>query len=439
VRVQAIGWEIAGIVATELHEADSLAEAQIVLIDPSAVVRLWRDHAHLEADGVWRIYPDRDLGLSRAIERLLGRRRTELEALLRGGGIAAVSVRALEQEVEIAAAGQTARRLDPCSFLPTVSFAEGPHHLALPRGVRMIPRRGRILVDVALDHPLSGYLSAMEGRGHEAVLISSLGAPLEAFGRVLARDKVGDAVAWDLPVGQGHLVFLPPHAAPQSTELSEHLLTGLAALADVSLGHRVPEWLARYGLPGETALEERAQELEERKRRIEREEEELAIARRAGDDLKGLLYPRGAGGLARATAAAFEQLGFACSFDAHAPTLVEARAPEGTLLIKVSFSHSGAVGPAAHRELLLLLDRAHAEERRDAKGVLVVVAEARLDPAHRPSQWHDTVRRSCAEHGIALLSGYALYRAAEAVLNGADPAAMRASLVAAQGAWKWKP
>ncbi len=437
-RVQTIGWELAGAVSADLHAADSLAEAHIVLLDPSAVVDLWQDHARLEADGIWRIYPDSDLGLSRAIERLLGRRRAELAALLRNGGIAAVSVRAVEQEVEITPAGGGGRRLDPYGFLPALSFAEGPHHLALPRGVRMVPRRGRILLDLMLDHPLAGYLRASASHGYEAVVVSSLGAPLEAFGSVLARDKVGDVVAWDLPVGQGHLVFLPWSPAAAGADLSERLIRGLAALADVPLGHRVPEWMTRYRLPGEDALEAKAGEIAEKRLRIDREEEELTATRRESDVLKGLLYPRGRGGLATATCAALERLGFACRADACDPVLIEARSPEGELLVRVSFAHSGAIGPEEHRALLLALDRARAEERREVSGMLVVVAEPRLDPRHRPPQWEDAVRRGCAEHGIALVSGYQLFKAVEATHDGAQLKPIRESLLAAEGEWKWK-
>lgn len=437
-RVLALGWDVdgPGVTRAELPYADSLASFDAVLIDPASIPDLWRGHAQLEGDGVWRLYPGRDLGLSRALERLFAARREELTALLqRGGGAVVIRVRPPDDGVEIASSPP--HRFTPYALLPRLSLVSDPHHLVLPQGLKFIPRRGRDISWVEPAHPFSPYLESLRGLGYEAVLVSSLGAPLSAFGRVLAKNRVGDVLAWDVPVGAGRLIFLPafPGADPQLS--GELLLPALGAILSAPLAAGAPKWLARYRLPGEEEITSELSALEEERERLKRKEEELRAVQEGYDALKGLLYPRGVQGLLAAVQAALERLEFSCE-PAEVGTLL-ARGEEGTALVRVALSLSGPVGPEEHRALVLALDRLRTEGGRDAHGVLVTVAEPRLDPRRRGPQWSEAVRRGCLEHGIALLSGYQLFLALEHVLSGGDPGGVREALLSGEGEWRWKP
>ncbi|MCX7751005.1 MAG: hypothetical protein N2320_05660, partial [Candidatus Bipolaricaulota bacterium] len=90
-----------------------------------------------------------------------------------------------------------------------------------------------------------------------------------------------------------------------------------------------------------------------------------------------------------------------------------------------------------HRALLLDLDRLRAEGE-DVRGMLVCLAEPRLDPRRRGPPWTEAVRRGCADHRLALLSAYDLFKAVRHVLGGGDAAAVRKALLAAEGEWRWK-
>ena len=434
----ALGWDIdgPGVVKAELPDADSLASFDAVLYDPGSVPELWRGHAELSGDGAWRLYPGRDLGLSRALERMFSLRRDELAALLQnGGGLVVVRARPGEEFVEIASS--PSHRLTPYALLPHLALVSDPHHLVLPQGLKFIPRRGRDITWIEPAHPLTPYLEAFAPLGYEAVLVSSLGAPLSAFGQVLAKNRVGDVLAWDVPVKAGRLIFLPafPGADPQLA--GELLLPALGALLSRPLAEGGPSWLSKYTLPGEEELAAEARALEAEKKRLKKKEEELQEAQRAFDALRGLLFPRGAQGLLSAVKAALERLGFSCEPLDHA-TLV-GRAEEGEALVRASFSPSGPIGPEEHRALVLSLDRRHTEGHGEAHGVLVAVAESRLDPRRRGPQWTEAVRRGCRKHGITLVSGYQLFRAVEHVLKGGERKEIRESLVASEGEWRWKP
>lgn len=423
-------------VRAELPDADSLASFDAVLYDPGSVPELWRGHAELSGDGVWRLYPGRDLGLSRALERMFSLRRDELAALLqKGGGLAVVRARPGEGFVEIASSPP--HRLTPYSLLPHLSLVSDPHHLVLPQGLKLIPRRGRDIIWIDPAHPLTPYLEAFAPLGYEAVLVSSLGAPLSAFGQVLARNRVGDVLAWDVPVGSGRLLFLPSFPGADPKQAGELLLPALGALLCQPLAEGGPSWLPKYTLPGEERLAAEARALEAEKEQLKKKEEKLQEAQRAFDALRGLLFPRGTQGLLLAVKTAFERLGFSCEPFDHA-TLV-GHAEEGEVLVRASFSPSRPVGPEEHRALLLSLDRLHTEGHGEAHGVLVAVAEPRLDPRRRGPQWTEAVRRGCASHGITLASGYQLFQAVEHVLKGGETKEVRESLICSEGEWRWKP
>lgn len=438
-RVLALGWEIdgPGVTRAEFASADSLASYDAVLVDPEPLPSLWGSHATLEPDGVWRLYPGRDLGLARALDHLMSARRAEVEdLLLRGGGVVVVRVRPPGEGVEIA--GSPPRRLDRYAFLPRASLVSGPHHLGLPHGLRFIPRRGRDLTLADEPHPAAPYLRALGPLGYEAVLVATLGAPLAAFGRVLATNRVGDVVAWDLAVGTGRILFLPSFPSASPAEMGDRLLPLLGALLREPLPVEVPDWISGYSLPGEEDLRCDEEALAREREGLRRREEELGERRFGYDLLRALLAPRGSQGLAQAVQAALDRLGFTTSPLGAAPATVLASSSDGDLLVRVALSLFGPVGPEEHRALLLDLDRWRSEGNGDGRGVLVCLAEPRLDPRRRGPQWAEAVGRGCRDHGLVLTSAYDLFRAVRHVLAGGDPDEVRRGLLAAEGEWRWK-
>lgn len=438
-RVLAVGWEVEGrgVARGEFSSAESLASYDAVLIDPEPLPSLWEPHALLEPDGVWRLHPRRDFGLGRALDNLFSARRRELEdLLLHGGGMLVVRVRPPGEGVEIP--GNPPHHLDRYAFLPRASLVSGSHHLGLPGGLRLVPRRGRDLSVAAPAHPMAPYLQALAPGGYEAVLVPTLGAPLASFGRVLATNRVGDTVAWDLPVGTGRILFLPSFPGTSAAETGEHLLPALASLLAQPLPEDLPDWASGYPLPGEEALPGRETALARKREALEREEEELRAERWGYDLLRGLLSPRGRAGLAAAAGAALSRLGFSVSPAEEDGGTLLARGPEGELLVRVALSPFGPVGPEEHRALLLALDERRSEKGEDTRGLLLVVAEPRLDPRRRGPQWTEAVERGCRDHGLRLAAAYDLFKAVRHVLGGGDPAEVRGGLLAGEGAWQWR-
>lgn len=437
-RVLALGWEIEGpgVVRAEFASADSLTSYDAVLVDPEPLPSLWQGQAILEPDGVWRIHPGRDLGVGRALQNLFSARRAEGEdLLLRGGGVVVVRVRVPGEGVEIG--GNPPLRLDRYAFLPRASLVSGPHHLGLPQGLRFVPRRGRDIAVVDPTHPLAPCLTALAPFGYEAVVVATLGAPLASFGRVLATNRVGDVVALDLPVGTGRILFFPSFSGGSPAEMGDHLLPAVGSLLAEPLAAIHPAWMSGFPLPGEEDLRRREGALAAERDALQRREAELQEERRAHDALRALLAPRGVVGLRAAVKEALERIGFACTVEEGSPATLRAAAAEGDLLVRVALALFGPVGPEEHRALLLELDRARVEGG-EGRGMLVCLAEPRLDPRRRGPQWTEAVRRSCRDHGLILTSAHDLFRAVRHVLAGGDPDEVRTALLAADGEWRWK-
>jgi hypothetical protein len=435
VRALALGWELEGqdLTLADFPNAESLASFDAVLIDPFSLPSLWQPYAELAPDGSYRLHPSRDLGLSRALEKLFGLRQKELEDLLfRGGRILVVRIRAADEGVVIE--GNPPKKLDNYAFLPKASLVSGPHHLSLPQGLRFVPRRGHDLQVIDHLHPVAPYLERFSSHGYEATLTTALGAPLTAFGRILAQNRVGDPLALDLPVGLGRILFLPAFPGAGGREAWELLRPALSALLDLPLPETAPDWLKNYELPGEGELKKLEEELAREKERLSRREEELNTAQKSLEIFKALIYPRGKSALARGAKAAFARLGFNLTQIQEDSFLAES--PEENFLVHVAFSPFSPIGPEEHRLLLLALDKLRNEEGREVRGLLVSLAQPELDPKRRGPQWQEAVERASRDHRFVLVAAYDLFRAVAEVLGGADPKEIRKSLAEAEGPWK---
>lgn len=436
VRVLVVNWDLTaqGFVGDEFASAESFASFDAVVLDPGPLPELWLPWAELTPDGTHVVRPGRDFGLARALRNLFLARQKELEDLLfRGGGILVVRVRPAGEELLLQ--GDPPRRLDRYAFLPRASLVRGPHHLSLPQGLRFLPRRGRDVQITAPLHPLAPFLQRYAFHGYEAVLTTALGAPLSAFGEVLAQNRVGDPLALDLPVGLGHILFVPAFPEAEGAEAGGLLRQALAALLSRPLPEVAPDWLPNYRLPGEDELQKAQEELTKEKERLARREEELAQVQREFDFLRALLFPRGREGLSQAAGAAFAKLGFSVE-PGSSPVHLLLKGPEGEFLVRVALAPFGPVGPEEHRALLLELDRLRNEERREVRGLLLCLAEPELDPRRRGPQWTEAVERASRDHRFVLVAAYDLFRAAAQALAGADPNQIRRELFETEGPWR---
>ncbi|MCX6910003.1 MAG: hypothetical protein NTY01_18440, partial [Verrucomicrobia bacterium] len=151
--------------------------------------------------------------------------------------------------------GTPVERLDRYTWLPHVALVDRQHHFAFPSNGRFVPRRGQDVIVEASGSPFEEYLRTFEERiSYSAVYQDLLSTPLERFATVLARNRVGDAVALEIPVDEGRLVLLPPLEGVSPSREADVLLDVVRRASTRPPFVAEPDWLPGYALPGEEAL-----------------------------------------------------------------------------------------------------------------------------------------------------------------------------------------
>ncbi len=432
-----MGWDLEGpgVERSSWYRSESLASYEIVLIDPFTLPELWTPYTTPDPDGIRRVDPRYDQGLSRALENLLALRREELRGLLSLGGVVAVRLRPAGEVLEIRSPLGACRRLHAYSFLPEISLVRERQSFPLPQGIKVLPRWGSDIRGVDPAHPLTGYLRAF--RGYQAVLICPLGLELGDFGKVLARNRLGDPLAWEVPVGPGKLLFLPAESGLSPRAEAELLLPALRELLGMEL-ESFPVWLEHYDLPGEENLRRELEELKAEREELEKREGELRRKLGALRCPKGLLAPSGLPGLKRAARCSLEAVGFAVEEDGADPWTLRISSPEGEGLVHLAWDPDRPLGAEAYRPLLLPLDRLRIEGGRPIHGLVLAAGRTAIDPRKRGRTYTDALKDGCREHGLALVPAEELFRAVRAVFEGADPESVRRSLLSTVGPWRWR-
>ncbi|MDD4903063.1 MAG: hypothetical protein PHV11_01125 [Candidatus Bipolaricaulis sp.] len=416
-------------------DASSFSSYEAVFVDPIGISRHWTDTTAPGGDGARRTDPEQDRGFGRTLIRWMAKRREEADDLLkRRGGILVTRLYSRGEGLEVAAPGSPAERIDRYSWLPAVSLVDRHHQLAFPANARFVARRGSDVILERSGNPFEEYLREFEGRlRYAAVYQDLLSTPIDRFACVLARNRVGDPVAVEIPASEGRLVLLPPvEGVPPSREAD---VLAHAVGRSIERGPFVadPDWLPAYTLPGEDALADELSGLVERRDALHAKVEEVSARLEEKTRLKRLLYGQGRSLFGGAVAGAFAALGFDVETIGD---LISLRSDEGNALVAAEASEEPHVGLAAYGRLHRELERVIADGEDPVKGVLVVSGSRELDPKRRPTQFAAEALRGCRAHGYCLMTSYQLYRlvqAASADRSKKALAALRRSLLETDG------
>jgi len=387
----------------------SFSAFDAVLIDPLEINRRWTCEIGISPDGVRRVDAQQDRGLGKILTAWMGKRRGEAEDLLkRAGGILVCRLRSRGEPLEISTSDAPAEHIDRYSWLPSISLVDRHHQLVFPSNGRFVPRRGRDIVVEDSTSPFSEYIEQFrEFFVYDAVYQDLLSTPLERFAQVLARNKVGDVVALEVPFDEGRLILVPPtegvspsHEASVLHEAIEHMMARPAFTAH-------PDWLPSYPLPGEDALNDELARLEERHATLAEKIAELQANRQETTRFKRMLYARGRFAFLPAVADGFRALGFDVETDNGVLTL---HSQEGDALVVASAAEGAKVQLPAYRKLLQAVDQAVTDGDGRVKGILVVSGSRELDPKRRATQFSEGVLRGCTDQGYCILSSYHLFK-----------------------------
>ena len=415
----------------------SFSAYDAVLIDPLEISGRWTHEVGLSPDGVRRVDPQRDRGFSKTLTAWISKRRAETEDLLKSaGGIVVCRLRTRGEPLEIASGATPPEHIDRYSWLPSISLIDRHHQLVFPSNGRFVPRRGRDVVIEDSMSPFSEYIERFQDFFvYDAVYQDLLSTPIDRFAQVLARNKVGDVIALEIPFDEGRLILVPPTEGVSPAQEASVLSEIIDRMTDHPAFAAMPDWLPGYPLPGEDGLIDELTRLEERQTAITEKLAELRGKWEQKTRHKRLLYTKGRFSFLPAVAEGFRELGFDVEVD---DGVLMLRSQEGDALVVASAAEGAKVELPSYRHLLNSVDQAVTDGDGRLKGILVVSGSRELDPKRRATQFSEGVLRGCADQGYCILSSTHLFKLVQDALETKrkDHASIRRQIIECDGEFR---
>lgn len=328
---------------------------------------------------------------------------------------------------------------------PRVSGFTGYHRywwLPAPPGLsyrepHLVGGFGRDILVTDHSHPFAPY--AHEVRGglvYKAYFAEDIPG-FAACGRVFMRSAGGAAVAVELRVLAGRVVFLPPprepgvgvERAPLAATLVECVRRALAGEVEKD----APDWVEQHPLPG---LAELTTACDEAQARLAQAQAELDAAQKRWEAVaryRRLLWQEGKLGLEEVVRDALRLLGFSVTEELDLPAVVEADG--ATLFLEVAGS-AQAVGMDPHYRLRRRREDELSHSGLMRGGLLVVNGFRHQPPESRPPQFIDPLRVAAESMRYCLLTADGLFRMVQEALAGAPEerlAALRHLIITTEG------
>ena len=416
----------------------SLCAVDAVFIDPKTIPTHWSRDVSLGPDGHRRTHTGQDRGFGKTISAWMMRRRQEAsDLLIRRGGILVCRLHGRGESLEIIDGDGPGERIDRWSFLPNISLVDRQHQLTFPSNGRFLPRRGEDVVLADSGHPFEAYLAEFEGQiVYDAVYQDVLSTPIERFATVLARNRVGDAVALSIPYDEGRLILLPPIEGVSPSREAAVLLDAVEAMVSRPTWAASPDWLPSYPLPGEDGLADEVVSLQERRDALYAKLEEVSGQLSEKTAPKRMLYTKGRFSFVEAVGDGLRALGFDVN---PSGDVLEISSEEGDGLVVAEATDEAAVGLPAYRRLRDAVDQSVTDGEPHRKGILIVSGSLALDPKRRPTQYADGVLRGCEAQGFCLATSYELFKIARRALGDRTKkgkADLRKKLLEADGVFR---
>jgi hypothetical protein len=387
----------------------SLSAFDAVFLDPNAVSYAWSRDVPPEGDGIRRTDPQRDRGFGRTLTAWMDRRRAEADDLLKvGGGLLVCRLRTRGEPLELTGGDAPRERVDRYSWLPSTSMVDRHHQLTFPANGRILARHGEDVAFEGTGNPFEEYLRRFEGHiVYDAVYQDLLSTPIERFATILARNRVGDVIAIEIPFDEGRLVLVPPIEGVPPAREAIALLEAIRQATVRSAFLSPPDWLPAYSLPGEDALADEQTALTERRDALDQKLDEVSGKLEEKTRHKPILYAKGRFTFVHAVSDAFQVLGFDVE---DANRVLYLRSAEGNAIVVAEASEEAKIGLPAFHRLRDAVDRAITDDEEHYSGVLVVSGSRELDPKRRPTQFSAAALRGCQARGFCLLTSYQLFK-----------------------------
>jgi hypothetical protein len=342
------------------------------------------------------------------LSELLRRRRDETERLLARGGLVVVFAH-------------------PDVPHPGVSGFTGAHRyywLPAPKSrdyssERVKAANGRHVNVVDWEHPFANYLDAKRS---EVLYRAHFVEGPDGFEnmRVIARSDGGTAIAVEVPVMAGRVIFipaLPPRiTSNERTAFASNLVAAIRNALLTTAEGTAPEWVEDEKLPG---LDEARRRIQDAEANLEELEAELDTAR--GEFLgmerfRRILWQEGKYGFELPVRDALLQLGFRQFSTVDQPAHFALGGDPAYIEAEAS---AGAVGMDPHYRLRQRLEAKIADDGRPPpRGIIIVNGFRETPPAEREQQYTNSLRVAAESMRYCIVQATDLFYAVRDKLEG---------------------
>lgn len=354
------------------------------------------------------ILPGETTSTSVGLADLLRQRRQETERLLARGGVVV------------------------CMALPDVPHPRVPgftgchryYWLPAPPGMSygrdfIQPATGTDVRASTYEHPFADHFERFRSNVLYRAIFVEGARGFGEHGKVIGRSPGGAAVAVELQVGSGRIIFLPAMpervAADHRMALSQTVVSGIRNVLLLAAEGEPPEWAEEYELPGLPDAERKVEGIEAK---LDGLEEELETARneyRALDRYRRILWQEGKYGLDLPVRDAFQLMGWTAFSRPDEPAVLY----DGKNRILVETQGSdGAVGMEAHYRLRERLEQTIAETSERPRGLVVINGHRSQPPAQREQQFENALRVAAESMRYCVVDTLQVFEAVKAHMAG---------------------
>ena len=340
---------------------------------------------------------------------LLRRRREEVERLLGRGGIVVIFA---HPDV-------------PHSGVPGFGGAHRYYWLPAPTGqdygsTYLKPASGIQVKPIDYEHPFADFLERQRSHVQYRALFAE-GAQGLTDARVLGRSNGGAAIAIEVPVGGGRVIFLP--ALPPQLSNSDRqavatsLVAGIRNALLIGAEDEPPDWVDSMSLPGIEDAHKRFELAETQVEELETELDEARNAYLAIDRYRRILWQEGKYGFELPVRDVLGLLGFSTSSAVDEPAAFYV---SGELVLVEAEGSIGPVGMEPHYRLRERLESKIAAESKRPRGIIVVNGFRHVMPEERPQQYEDSLRVAAESMRYCVVDALQLFEAVKQKLDGKD-------------------
>jgi hypothetical protein len=329
---------------------------------------------------------------------------------------------------------------------PRVANFTGCHRyywLPAPAGIAyshefLKPAGGTEVLPTDYEHPFAAFLERHRTTVQYRAIFAEGNVGIGESARVIARSPGGAALALDLAVGGGRVVFLPAVSQRLSsadrTALASTIVSGVRNLLLVGAEGPAPAWVSGFDVPGLQNASEKIDATESRLEEVEIELDEARNAYRALDRYRRILWQEGKYGLELPVRDALSLLGMTAFAKPDEPAVFSYA---GSQILVETEGSSGEIGLAPHYRIRQRIE-SHIADRKDVpRGLLVLNGHRNTPPAARPRQYAEELALAAKTMRYALIETTRLFEAVRAKMAGDDEAvgAFLAALVETEGVY----